>query len=495
MTSAVSSSTDAGADPARDGQKDRAADGHQVPTASGQPDPAADDLEGADLRRRRFFREFATGAVEAAGALAGALGTLQREAASARDELLGRDGVAGGPGARPTGAEPPASRPAGAGRAGRAFAGDRWARQAVAAGEPGNTFRSPYRWEDGRLLLVDQRRLPDELVEVACRNGAEVAAAIRDMVIRGAPAIGQAAAYGLALTAAQARQTGSGGRDAMIRGTARTLAEARPTAANLRWAMDRMLARYEALGGKDAASDVVADALLAEADAIATEAMLEHAEMARHGVALLPETDDRPIRLLTHCNTGPLAGGQVGTALGVVQRLHADGRPVHVWVDESRPYLQGARLTAWELGRAGVPHAIIADAAAGSLMARGEVDAVLVGADRVAANGDTANKIGTYPLAVLAARHGIPFLVIAPTTSIDLATADGSAIPIEDRPASEVTMLRGVRIAPLDSPASNPAFDVTPAELITAIVTEEGAIRPPFGPGLEQAVGSARARR
>jgi methylthioribose-1-phosphate isomerase len=456
-----------------------------VPPVSGPDDltgadPAGADLAGADLARRRFFRDFAADTIKAAAALAGAAGALQREAVSARDDLLAP--------------ESPPRATAGAGRAGRArpsareFPMDRWAESVVAVNDPVGTFRSPYRWDDGRLLLIDQRRLPDELVEVACRTGAEVAAAIRDMVIRGAPAMGQAAAYGLALTAAQARDEGASRREAMIRGTAELLRDARPTAVSVAWAMDRMLARWVAIGGQQAHGDVVADALLAEADAIATEAMLEHAELARHGAALLPDRDGEPIRLLTHCNTGPLAAGQVGTALGVVQRVFADGRPVQVWVTESRPYLQGSRLTAWELARAGVPHAIIADAAAGSWMARGEVDAVLVGADRVAANGDTANKIGTYPLAVLAARHGVPFYVCAPTASIDLATPDGDAIPIEDRPAEEITMIRGVRIAPLESPALNPAFDITPAELITAIVTEKGVVRPPFDVGLAEAV-------
>jgi len=453
------------------------------------------ELAGADLPRRRFFRAFAADAMQAAASLAGAARVLQREAESARDELLAGEGTAGSGQAVGGGSTGPRPRgPAGAGRAGRA-ADDRWTRSVVGVSDPAGTFRSPYRWDDGRLLLVDQRRLPDELIEVACRTGAEVAAAIHDMVIRGAPAIGQAAAYGLALTAAQARATGPSGREAMIHGTANALRNARPTAVNVRWAMERMLARYEAIGGKEASGDVVADALLAEADAIATEAMLEHAELARHGAELLPAADPGPLRILTHCNTGPLAAGQIGTALGVVQRLHADGRPLLIWVTESRPYLQGSRLTAWELGRAGVPHAVIADAAAGSLMALGQVDTVLVGADRIAANGDTANKIGTYPLAVLAARHEIPFYVCAPTTSIALATPDGAAIPIEDRPADEVTTIRGVRVAPLDSPALNPAFDVTPAELIGAIVTEEGVVRPPFGPGLADVVASAQRRR
>jgi methylthioribose-1-phosphate isomerase len=256
-----------------------------------------------------------------------------------------------------------------------------------------------------------------------------------------------------------------------------------------------MLARFHAVGGRAASAEAVADALLAEADAIAAESMLEHAELARHGAELLPDRGGEPVRILTHCNTGPLAAGQVGTALGVVQRLHADRRPVHVWVTESRPWLQGARLTAWELDRAGVPHTLVADPAAASVLARGKVDAVLVGADRVAANGDTANKVGTYPLAVLADRHGVPFLVCAPTSSIDLATPDGSAIAIEERPSVEVTMLRGVRIAPAGTRAHNPAFDVTPAGLIGAIVTEEGVVRVPFGPGLAAAVAAAERRR
>jgi methylthioribose-1-phosphate isomerase len=457
---------------------------------SSSTDATDPNENGADPERRRFFRSFAAGAMNAAASLAGAVGDIQREAASAREDLLRGD------------MKEPLSRPVapGEGRAGRAAPNDRWASAVVAENDPAGTFRSPYRWVDGRLLLVDQRRLPDELVEVICDTAGDVAAAIRDMVIRGAPAIGQAAAYGMVLGVDELRRDGANGltredRDAIIRSAAETLRAARPTAVDLGWAIDRMSARYEAVGGAEADADVVVDALVAEADAIATEAMLEQATLARYGAALMPERRGRALRLLTHCNTGPLAAGQVGTAIGVVQRLHSDGVPLHVWVDESRPYLQGARLTAWELGRAGVPHAVIADAAAGSLMARGEVDAVIVGADRVAANGDVANKIGTYPLAVVAQRHGVPFYVCAPTSSIDLETRDGAAIPIEERPEAEVTTLRGVHIAPADSPAYNPAFDVTPAELVTAIVTEEGSIAPPFADGLAAAVAAARSRR
>jgi len=212
------------------------------------------------------------------------------------------------------------------------------------------------------------------------------------------------------------------------------------------------------------------------------------------GLAALPVREFGPLRILTHCNTGPLACGQFGTALGIVQAAHHAEHEVKVWVDETRPYLQGARLTAWELEQAGVPHTLIPDVAAGSLMAQGEVDVVLVGADRVAANGDTANKVGTYPLAVLAARHGVPFFVCAPTSSIDLATPDGGAIEIEERPADEVLHIRGVRIAPDGTDVRNPAFDVTPAELITVIVTEEGVIRSPFAADLAEKVAAANVR-
>ena len=272
------------------------------------------------------------------------------------------------------------------------------------------------------------------------------------------------------------------------------LRNARPTAVNLGWAVDRMLAAMEAAGPLDEDGAVVADALWAEAEAICADATRDHGLLAEHGLALLPNPLDRPVRVLTHCNTGPLACGQFGTALGVVQAAVGAGRDIHVHVDETRPYLQGARLTAWELEQAGVPYTLIADSAAGSLLASGTIDAVLVGADRIAANGDTANKIGTYPLAALAARHRVPFYVCAPLSSVDLETFDGADIPIEERPAAELLEFRGVRVAPPGATAWNPAFDVTPADLISAIVTEEGALVAPFGPALAAAV-AARAER
>jgi methylthioribose-1-phosphate isomerase len=308
------------------------------------------------------------------------------------------------------------------------------------------------------------------------------------MVVRGAPAIGQVAAIALALTARSMRLAQPYARRAILEGAAATLRSARPTAVNLGWAIDRVVAREAAVGELSEDGEAVAKAMWEEAMAIVAEASAAHGRMAEIGLGLLPQPEGRPLQVLTHCNTGPLAAGQFGTALGVVQAAHHAERPIHVWVDETRPYLQGARLTTWELKQAGVDHTLIADGAAGSLLAAGRVDAVLVGADRIAANGDTANKLGTYPLAVLAARHAVPFYVVAPLSSVDLGTPDGKAIPIEERGPDEVTLIRGVRVAPAGTAVHNPAFDVTPAELVTAFVTEAGALRPPFDLSLRRAV-------
>jgi methylthioribose-1-phosphate isomerase len=417
-----------------------------------------------DLGRRRFFRQFAGELVQTAATVAGAAQALQRASAEAAAGILDPDAGAAMLGL----ADPGPSAPAG--------------------------FRTPFREDGGGLFLIDQRQLPDSLVEVENRSAGEVAYSIREMVVRGAPAIGQVAAIGLALSAERIRDGRPYARRATLRGGANALIQSRPTAVNLRWAVDRMMARYESMGDLSDDGGAIADALRVEADAIVMEATTDHGRLAEFGLAALPVPVDGPLRILTHCNTGPLACGQFGTALGIVQVAHYAGRPLHVWVDETRPYLQGARLTAWELAQAGVPHTLIADVAAGHLMASSEVDVVIVGADRVAANGDTANKVGTYTLAVLAARHGIPFYVAAPTSSVDLDTPDGAAIPIEERKADEVTSVRGVRIAPVGTEVRNPAFDVTPAELITGIVTEEGVVRAPFEPGLRAAAAAAIER-
>ena len=435
------------------------------------PGPATSGGPAVDLGRRRFFRAFAGELIQTAATVAGAAQALQQVSAQAAGAILNPAGAAELLG--PAGDDP--------------------------VGTPGATtgptgFRTPFREDGGTLYLIDQRRLPDALEEYPCRYAGEVAYAIREMIVRGAPAIGQVAAIGLAMSAEQQRSGMPYARRATLRGGAQALINARPTAVNLRWAVDRVMARYEEVGDLSDDGGAIADAMRAEADAIVFEATTDHGRLAGFGLAVLPPLEDRPVRILTHCNTGPLACGQYGTALGVVQAAHHAGRPVHVWVDETRPYLQGARLTAWELAQAGVPHTLLPDVAAGYLMSRGEVDLILVGADRVAANGDTANKVGTYTLAVLAARHGVPFYVCAPTSSIDLATATGGDIVIEERSPDEVLSFRGVRIAPPDTAVRNPAFDVTPADLITGIVTEEGVVGPPFATGLAAATEAARAR-
>jgi methylthioribose-1-phosphate isomerase len=311
------------------------------------------------------------------------------------------------------------------------------------------------------VRLIDQRALPGRLRYVECRTAAEVVRAIRDLVVRGAPAIGAAGAYGVALAATQARSSSA------VRSAAARIRAARPTAVNLARGVDRVLAAYEALGP---------DAAVAEADAVAAEDVVANRALGAHGAALVPDG----AQILTHCNAGALACVGYGTALGIVRAASDRGAGVHVWVDETRPVLQGARLTAWELGRLGIDHTVVADAAAGSLIATGQVDLVVVGADRIAANGDVANKVGTYSLAVLAHHHAVPFVVAAPTSSIDLSTVDGGAITVEERASAEVTHLGGIRTVPRGTTARNPAFDITPAELVSAIVTEHGVARPPF---------------
>jgi methylthioribose-1-phosphate isomerase len=305
----------------------------------------------------------------------------------------------------------------------------------------------PFRFEDGALLVLDQRALPAEERWVRCDTPEQVADCIRTLAVRGAPAIGIAAAYGMAL---------ADDREA----AAELLRSTRPTAVNLAWAIDRC---------RDAQDPLEA------ARRIHQEQRDADRRLAELGAELFGEGT----RALTHCNAGALATGGIGTACGVLRAAWDRGRLVEVWVDETRPLLQGARLTAWELRKAGIPHKVVADSAAGSLMARGQVDRIVVGADRIAANGDVANKVGTYPLAVLADRHGIPFYVAAPLSTIDPATPDGAAIPIEERDPAEVLA---------EGDAFNPAFDVTPAELVTAIVTEAGVLEPPYPHSISRAV-------
>lgn len=320
------------------------------------------------------------------------------------------------------------------------------------------------------MALLDQTLLPAEETVVVCRELPALIDAVRHLVVRGAPMLGLAGAYGVALAAYR-------GED--VTAAAAALTAARPTAVNLGLgaarARDAYLRALDAHAADDDAKRLARVAVLSEARAMHREDADACAGIAAHGLAFVPER----ARILTHCNTGALVTGGDGTAFGIIRAAHRAGRVRMLWVDETRPLLQGARLTAWEARRAGVPYAVLPDCAAASLFARGEVDLVVVGADRIAADGSVANKIGTYGLAVLARHHGVPFVVAAPVSTVDLGTPDGSSIVVEHRPAAEVNHAGGVPTAPPGSPAYNPAFDVTPAELVTAVVTERGTAAPP----------------
>ena len=315
----------------------------------------------------------------------------------------------------------------------------------------------PIRWRGNALELLDQRKLPGEVVYITCRSAHEVAVAIRDMVVRGAPAIGVAAAFGMALADD-------------LQSAAAELRATRPTAVNLAWAIDRML---KAKGS------------VAEAETIFREDIEANRRIGHYGAELLQSK----ATLLTHCNAGALATAGYGTALGVIRAAVEQGKRIAVFADETRPYLQGARLTAWELQQDGIDVTLITDNMSGHFFQQGKFDAVIVGADRIAANGDTANKIGTYTLAVLASVHGVPFYIAAPLSTIDASIRDGSLIPIEERNAAEVTEIGGVRIAPRGVQVRHPAFDVTPARLITAIITDRGVLRPPFEESIRRVTG------
>ena len=338
-------------------------------------------------------------------------------------------------------------------------------------------------WEDGVVVMIDQRRLPAEEVYLRCGSYREVAAAIRDMAIRGAPAIGVAAALAVAQGVGASRAAGPALRSELDAICAE-LGATRPTAVNLFWAIDRMRRRYDAVADGDGES--LRRQLVAEALAVLEEDVAACRRMGDLGADLLPDR----ARVLTHCNAGALATAGYGTALGVIRSAARQGKVRLVFADETRPYLQGARLTAWELQHDGIPTTLIADSMAGHMMATGEVDAVVVGADRIAANGDVANKVGTYSLAVLARENGVPFYVAAPVSTFDLATATGREIPIEERAAEEVTHHAGRRVAPEGIAVRNPAFDVTPHRYVTAIVCERGIARAPYDQSLRALVES-----
>lgn len=337
-------------------------------------------------------------------------------------------------------------------------------------------------WHEGKVRMIDQRKLPWELVLADYEDYHDVATAITTMVVRGAPAIGAAAGFGMALAARQFEAATPQALIEALEEAAAQMKQARPTAVNLMWAVDRLMsvARDESLADVQA----IRRAMLDEAQKLADEDVAINQRMGEHGATLIQDGDT----ILHHCNTGALATVDWGTALGVIRTAHSQGKRIHVLLDETRPRLQGARLSAWELKEAGIPFEIIADNAAGHFMRTGQVDIVLVGSDRTAGNGDVANKIGTYKLAVVAKENGIPFYPVVPTSTIDLSLASGDEIPIEERDPGEVRAPFGNAIVPDDYPARNPAFDVTPHRYVTGIVTENGIAYPPFEINLKRAV-------
>jgi methylthioribose-1-phosphate isomerase len=328
-------------------------------------------------------------------------------------------------------------------------------------------------WTDAGVVMIDQTRLPREQVFLTCRGYREVAEAIRSMVIRGAPAIGVAAAMGVALGVQE---------DADFETVCETLAKTRPTAVNLFWAIDRMRRLQHSLNGSS--REHIVKSMIEEARQIRSDDIAICRAIGRHGEPLVPDGKT----VLTHCNAGALATAGYGTALGVIRAAHEAGKKIDVFADETRPFLQGSRLTAWELQQDGIPTTIITDNMAGHFLHSGRIGCVVVGADRIAANGDVANKIGTYSVAVLAKENGVPFYVAAPVSTFDLTLASGDAIPIEQRSASEVTHVFGVAIAPENIAVENPAFDVTPARYVTAIICERGVARPPYQESLANMV-------
>jgi len=342
----------------------------------------------------------------------------------------------------------------------------------------------PIEWANGTLRLLDQTRLPSEEVIVEARGYREAVNAIKTMQVRGAPAIGVTAAYAVAMAA---RDLDISDRTSFLQRLAEAGTEikaARPTAVNLMWAVDRMLD----LANSETDTARVKDRLLEEAISIEKQDEEINRRMGSHGIELMPDGGS----VLTHCNAGALATAAFGTAVGVIRAGWEDGKRFKVFNTETRPFLQGARLTAWEFKKLGIPSTLVVDSAAGMLMRRGDIGCVITGADRIAANGDTANKIGTYTLAVLAKENGIPFYVAAPTSTVDMSLSNGDEIEIEERDPSEVTEFRGIQIAPEGVVALNPGFDVTPARYVTAIVTEAGVARPPYLESLDLAMKSAR---
>lgn len=450
------------------------------------PPPGTGDATSdapVDPGRRRFFRQFAGDVASAAGNLIGSVAVLQQQSADAARELLAGDAAVPGAGRQgapaATGRRPPSSRGV-IPRSGMADPGTE---------PPTAAYRSPFRWDGDRCVLLDQRGLPDATGEHAVTSAYEAAAAIREQVVIGGPAIAQVAAIGLALTAAGVAPHRPHARQAAIRGAANALRNAAPVSHVVAVAIERMLGRYEALGGLSADPAALAEGMRAEAAAVVFETADALGRLTAAGRTQLPPAD--PLRVLTLGSTGVLAGGQLGTALGVITTSHHAGRAILAFVAETGPSGEGARIAAWELAGAGVPCEVVADAAAASLIAGGEVDVVLVGAERIARNGDLVAITGTYPLALAAAAHGVPFVACAPSTAIDPTLADAASFRIPAPDAA--TAARAVAPVPAGTSVRAPAADRTPAALVSVIVTDAGTVHPPFAPGLERLVASAEA--
>jgi methylthioribose-1-phosphate isomerase len=344
-------------------------------------------------------------------------------------------------------------------------------------------------WTSRGVVFIDQTKLPTEEVYVTCSTHQQVADAIRNMIVRGAPAIGVAAAMGIALGVKNSQADNAADLKQEFDQICETIRQTRPTAVNLFWAIRRMQEKFETLRIRPVAQ--IQQSLIEEAQRMHAEDIAANQAMGRHGSTLMPSSGG----VLTHCNAGALATAGYGTALGVIRAAVEAGKKIHVYADETRPFLQGSRLTAWELMKDGIPTTVISDNMAGVMMQQGKIGAVVVGADRIAANGDVANKVGTYTVAIMAKEHGIPFYVAAPISTVDLDTPDGSKIPIEQRNAREVTHIGGRQMTPDGVGIENPAFDVTPAKYVTAIVTERGIARAPYEESLRELAGQVQETR
>jgi len=435
----------------------------------------SDSVQPPDPGRRRFFRQFAGEVATSVGSVIGAAQVLQQQSADAARELLGGEEATGAADAEAS------ARPAGSG-----------ARREVDATTAG--YRAPFRWDGDVCWVVDQRRLPDRLADIEVRGAADAVTAINDGAITGGAVHAQLAAVTLALVAARSISSRAFARRATLRGAANALRQTRPGSAAVALALDRMLALLESYDN-DVPGEAVEAALRGEAEAIIAEASADHGALVGHALSALASLDGTELRVLTLGSTGAMGSGQFGTALSAIITAHHGDRPIHALVAETRPTLEGARVATWELAQAGVPHALVTDAGAAAAIEAGEVDAVLVTAERVCANGDVLGVTGTYPLALAAAAAGVPFVVLVATTGIDLGTPDASTAPLEDGRPGPVLTAGGTRIAPEGTSVRNPRLDRTPASLLSAIVTEEGVIQAPLDEALATHVRLAVERR